>query len=71
MPKANKIYLDEQKKIYQARLELGKQTDTADLDGKVVVEKSIPQLNSETIKEVFTSLLGKQIQTVRTQNVNR
>ena len=50
-------------KIYDAILELGKSTDTLDIDGNIISEKNIPILDSEKIKLVFNSFKGKSKQT--------
>ena len=50
-------------KIYDAILELGKSTDTLDIDGKIISEKNIPILDSEKIELVLKSFKGKSTQT--------
>lgn len=51
-------------KKYIATIQLGKKTDTADIEGTVVEEKSVntDSLNSETVKSVLKSMIGKQKQ---------
>lgn len=58
-------YLIEHDKVYEAVIQLGKKTDTADAEGKVIEEKTINinLLNKKNIENVFESLRGKQIQT--------
>ncbi len=62
--KATKVsqYFECLDKEYLAKLTLGKKTDTADLDGNVILEKEIPTLTKEKIKEVFQSFIGEQEQ---------
>ena len=55
-------YLVEHNKTYIATIKLGEKTETADSEGKVVEEKSIPILNENKIKDVLTSFIGKQMQ---------
>ena len=59
-------YLIEHNKTYIATLKLGIATDTGDIEGKTIEEKSIKidMLKEEKVKEVLNSFLGKQIQTV-------
>ena len=49
-------------KIYDAILELGKSTDTLDIDGKIICEKNIPILDIEKIELVLKSFKGKSTQ---------
>lgn len=49
-------------KSYQAVLQLGEQTDTLDLDGKVVNSKPVPLLDKNLIKSVFKHFIGKHNQ---------
>ena len=49
-------------KVYDAILELGKSTDTLDIDGKIISEKNIPNLNSEKIQLALKSFKGKSTQ---------
>ena len=49
-------------KVYDAILELGKSTDTLDVDGKVISEKNIPPLDIQKIKLVLKSFKGKSNQ---------
>ncbi len=50
------------KKIYKAVLKLGIQTDSFDIDGKIISESEIPDLSTEKIKRVLKSFLGEQLQ---------
>lgn len=63
--KATKIskYLINHDKVYQAVLKLGIKTDTADLTGIVLEEQEITMPEEERIKEIFSSMIGKQEQT--------
>lgn len=57
-------YLINHNKTYKAKLELGKKTDTADTEGKIVEEKEVTNkmLEKTVIKEVLNKFLGKQEQ---------
>lgn len=50
-------------KEYYGKIKFGERTDTADLTGKIIEEKSIPELSIPQIKVVFKSFIGtiKQI----------
>ena len=50
------------KKTYRANLNLGKATDTLDLDGKISTEAVVPELTKETIASVLASFIGIQEQ---------
>ena len=50
------------KKTYRANLNLGKATDTLDLDGKISAESVVPELTKETIASVLASFIGTQEQ---------
>ena len=50
------------KKTYRANLNLGKATDTLDLDGKISAEAVVPELTKETIASVLASFNGTQEQ---------
>ncbi len=56
-------YLINHDKIYEAQIELGKKTDTADIEGKIIEEKNV---DTEYIKQNLTNVLegfiGKQEQ---------
>ena len=49
-------------KAYEARLELGKTTDTLDTEGKIVYTKEIPEFDSVKLESVLNKFLGKQKQ---------
>lgn len=55
-------YLMEHDKEYVATLKLGQKMDTGDSEGSIVLEKPIPILSEEEIKEVLSSFLGKSNQ---------
>lgn len=57
-------YLINHNKTYKVKLELGKKTDTADIEGKIVEEKEVTNkmLEKTVIKEVLNKFLGKQEQ---------
>jgi len=46
-------------KEYYAKIKLGKKTDTADLTGKVIEEKFIPELSISQIESVFQNFIGR------------
>lgn len=57
-------YLVEHKKNYIATLELGKKSDTGDIEGNIVEEKEIPKnaLEEKYIRDILNSFLGVQTQ---------
>ena len=56
-------YLINHNKTYKVKLELGKKTDTADTEGKIVEKEVTNKMLEETvIKEVLNKFLGKQEQ---------
>ena len=57
-------YLTQHDKTYEAVIQLGKQTDTADGEGKVIQEKegNLQNLEIENVQKVLQSFLGKQTQ---------
>lgn len=56
-------YLINHDKIYEVELELGKKTDTADIEGKVIEEKNIDEKYiKENLLQVLESFVGKQEQ---------
>ena len=57
-------YLINHDKKYIATIQLGVKTETADVEGNVVEEKSVDvvKLNEENINQIFVSLIGKQMQ---------
>ena len=57
-------YLVQHDKTYEAVIQLGKQTDTADSEGQVIMEKEVnlQNLKIENVQKALQSFLGKQIQ---------
>lgn len=57
-------YLINHDKTYKVELELGKQTDTADIEGKIIKEEEVKKETFETekIKKALKLMLGKQEQ---------
>lgn len=56
-------YLINHDKIYEVELELGKKTDTADIEGKIIEEKNVDiAYVSENIQQVLDAFIGKQEQ---------
>lgn len=57
-------YLINHDKTYEAVLQLGKRTDTADVEGNVIEEKEVQlsSLEKSKVENVFKSLIGKQEQ---------
>lgn len=56
-------YLIEHEKTYIATIELGKKTDTGDVEGKVIEEDvNIKDISKEEVKKVLKSFIGKQNQ---------
>ncbi|MEF2835502.1 MAG: tRNA pseudouridine(55) synthase TruB [Clostridia bacterium] len=56
-------YLINHDKIYEVELELGKKTDTADIEGKVIEEKNVDEKYiKENLLQVLESFIGKQEQ---------
>ncbi len=58
--KATKLspFLECQDKTYVAKIKFGQATDTADLNGKIIEEKEVPNLSKDIIEEVLKSFLG-------------
>lgn len=46
-------------KTYIAKIVLGKRTDTGDIEGNIIEEKEVPNLEEKDIKKVLNSFLGK------------
>ena len=46
-------------KSYRAVLQLGEQTDTLDLDGKVIASKPVPKLDKNLVESVLKHFIGK------------
>lgn len=57
-------YLINHNKTYEVELQLGKKTETGDIEGKVIEEKEVDEktLNNEIIEKVLKSFLGRQQQ---------
>ena len=49
-------------KLYEARLKLGVETDTLDLEGQVVAEHQIPVLNTMMVEACLERFRGEQLQ---------
>lgn len=56
-------YLIEHDKVYEVELELGKKTDTADAEGRIIEEKNVDEeyINAN-LQKVLKSFIGKQEQ---------
>ena len=52
-------YLDDSKKTYIAKLQLGKKTSTGDVDGEIIEEKDVPSFSQKQIEEIFSTFLGE------------
>lgn len=50
-------------KTYRAELQLGTAMDTEDAAGRIVAEKTVPQLNAACLESVLASFVGKRMQT--------
>ena len=57
-------YLINHDKTYKVELELGKQTNTADIEGKIIKEEAVEKkiLEEKNVEKTLKSMLGKQIQ---------
>ena len=55
-------YLINHDKIYQAKIQLGQKTDTADAEGEVVEEQEVGNLSEVGIKQILNTFIGKQEQ---------
>lgn len=57
-------YLINHDKIYEVQLTLGKKTDTADKEGKIIEEQEVNEeaLNETKVKKLLKSFLGRQSQ---------
>lgn len=64
--KATKIaeLLTSEDKEYEVEMELGFETDTLDLEGKIIYKKEIPSLEEKDIIETFKSFVGPNQQEV-------
>ena len=56
-------HLDEDCKVYEARVQLGAATDTGDLTGVTVAEAPIPALERPQVEAVLATFLGRRMQT--------
>lgn len=58
-------YLINHDKKYEAIIKLGKKTDTADVEGKIIEEKQVNKnyFTKENIENIFKELIGEQEQT--------
>lgn len=58
-------YLINHDKKYEAVIKLGKKTDTADVEGKIIEEKQVNKnyFTKENIENIFKELIGEQEQT--------
>ncbi len=55
-------FLDDSYKSYLATIKLGAKTKTGDIEGEIVEQKEVPNLEESDIKDVLTSFLGKSYQ---------
>lgn len=55
-------YLIEHDKEYEVTLKLGIKTDTADIEGNIIEEKEVENIDVEQIEEALKSFIGKQEQ---------
>lgn len=46
-------------KSYDARIELGKRSDTGDADGNVVEERAVPELTDADVRAALSSMVGE------------
>lgn len=46
-------------KVYEAQVLLGKKTTTGDLEGEIVEEKNIEEINLEEVKKILKEITGK------------
>jgi len=49
-------------KTYEAKLKLGKTTNTLDIEGEIINYLKVPKLSSNKINEILKSFLGKSLQ---------
>lgn len=58
-------YIVDHDKIYVAKIQLGKKTDTLDAEGKIIQESNVDTsiLTEQNLKNILNNLKGKQIQT--------
>lgn len=50
-------------KLYEAELRLGVETDTLDIEGRVVAEHQVPPLDISTVRSCLDTFMGDQLQT--------
>ncbi|NOX25984.1 MAG: tRNA pseudouridine(55) synthase TruB [Deltaproteobacteria bacterium] len=50
-------------KEYEALLQLGKETDTQDLAGRVIAESPVPDLSDSEVRICLSGFIGEQLQT--------
>jgi len=55
-------YIEAEFKEYVAWLELGYETDTLDLEGKIINEADVPSFESEGVAKILSDFLGKSTQ---------
>lgn len=55
-------FTEDKDKVYEATIELGKETDTLDCTGKVISECAVKDFSNQEIEEVLHSFLGKSQQ---------
>lgn len=55
-------FLEYDSKTYQARILLGKETDTLDMMGNIIEEKEVDELDNDEVDRVINSFLGKSRQ---------
>ncbi len=56
-------FLEDDDKDYLAVLSLGKETDTLDLDGKIINEKEVGNISKDDVENTFKKFLGEITQT--------
>ena len=56
-------FLEDDDKDYLAVLSLGKETDTLDLDGKIINEKEVGNITKDDVENTFKKFLGEITQT--------
>ena len=55
-------YLDEDLKVYDATILLGRSTDTGDPTGEVLAEAPVPDLQQSTVEDLLDSMKGPRMQ---------
>ena len=55
-------YLMNHDKTYVATIKLGYKIDTADVEGKIIEEKAVPELTNTEVQNALNKMLGKQFQ---------